>query len=100
MSCVSTSIHSVADRSRPTIGMQLPDTDAIHYTGSELISELLIIHTNTCTHTWQQKRQLINRDLHFSPFAITYRQVSGRQEDSEAEAILLALCNYVACIHI
>ncbi len=36
--CVSTSMHSAAGHSRPTIEMQLPDFDTIRHIGSELIS--------------------------------------------------------------
>ncbi len=36
--CVSTLMHSAASHRHPTMRMQLPDSDAIRHTGSELIS--------------------------------------------------------------
>ncbi len=38
MRCVSISMHSAAGHSRPTIGMQLTDSDAIRRTESQLLA--------------------------------------------------------------
>ncbi len=54
---VSTMMHSVADQTRPTIGMQLLNSGAIHHTESELTSS-----KNSNDFTSQDDRQIVDEN--------------------------------------